>query len=116
MMELIQSILSSIDFGQIVAAIVLALIVPLFAKLGRYINEKVKAVDNNLVTAAVAIAVRFVEQKYKTLESVEKYRVARDRALSFLKEKGITISEESIQTAIEAAVEALTREIAVAKN
>lgn len=63
----------------------------------KYINTQIKK-------DVVESTVKYVEQIYKDVHGAEKLEKAKEKALDWLNEKGITISETELEILIESAV------------
>lgn len=68
-------------------------------------EEKIK---NETVKDVVEKVVKYVEQKYKDVDSSEKYAQALQKAQEWLVQKGIEVSEVELDTLIESSVYELT--------
>lgn len=75
------------------------------AKIKSKYDEKVK---NEQVRDIVEKVVKYVEQKYKDVDSSEKYTCALEKAQEWLNQKGIEVSEVELDTLIESSVYELT--------
>lgn len=78
-----------------------------------WLGTKIKAkyeekVKNEQVRDVVEKVVRYVEQKYKGIDSSEKYAQALQKAQEWLSQKGIEVSEVELDTLIESSVYELT--------
>lgn len=69
----------------------------------KYINTKTKK-------EIVKDTVNYVEQVYKDIHGAEKLNKAKEKALEWLKQKGIKISETELEILIESAVNGLKGE------
>lgn len=74
-------------------------------KIKSKFDEKVK---NEQVREVVEKVVKYVEQKYKDVDSSEKYAQALQKTQEWLKQKGIEVSEVELDTLIESSVYELT--------
>lgn len=63
-----------------------------------------KYVDTEEKASVIASTVQYVEQVYQDLHGAEKLEKAMQRASELLAEKGITITNEELETLIESAV------------
>lgn len=63
----------------------------------KYVNTKVKE-------DVVKLTVKYVEQVYKNIHGQEKLNKAKEKALDWLNEKNITVSEVELEILIEAVV------------
>lgn len=78
-----------------------------------WIGTKIKAkyeekVKNEQVREVVEKVVKYVEQKYKDVDSSEKYNQALLKAQEWLAQKGMQVSEVELDTLIESSVYELT--------
>lgn len=96
MMELIQSHLFEF-LAAILTAFVSFLAATLKLKYDEYINSKEKK-------EIVKLTVRYVEQVFKELHGKEKLEKAKIKAIEWLNEKGIKISETELEILIESSV------------
>lgn len=76
-------------------------------------NVYKKYVNTQLKKEIVDTTVNYIEQISKTIlmGSEEKFSQAKDKALTWLEEKGISISEEELELLIESAVNQLNQEL-----
>ena len=74
-------------------------------KIKSKFDEKVK---NEQIRDVVEKVVKYVEQKYKDLDSSEKYNQALVKTKEWLSQKGIEVSEVELDTLIESSVYELT--------
>ncbi len=63
-----------------------------------------KHIDTQVKKDIVDSTVKYVEQVYKDIHGEEKLNKAKDKALEWLNEKGITISDTELEILIEATV------------
>lgn len=87
----------------------LEIIVAILTGIASFIGVKVKKVYEEYVNTktkkdVVDSTVKYVEQVYKDIHGEEKLEKAKDKALEWLKEKGITISDTELEILIEASV------------
>lgn len=75
------------------------------AKIKSKFDENIK---NEQVRDVVEKVVKYVEQKYKDVDSGEKYAQALQKAQEWLAQKGIQVSEVELDTLIESSVYELT--------
>lgn len=86
----------------ILSTIVTALAGLIANKIKNYLNDKTKR-------EIVASTVRYVEQVSKTLGSDKKFAKAKEKAIEWLNQKGIKISETELEVLIESAVKEFTK-------
>ena len=67
-------------------------------------NAYTKYVDTQTKKEIVKDTVNYVEQVYKDIKGKEKLNKAKEKALEWLKQKGIKISETELEILIESAV------------
>lgn len=96
MMELIQSHLFEI-LATILMAIISFLGTTIKLKYDKYIDTKEKK-------EIVKLTVQYVEQVFKELHGKEKLEKAKEKAVEWLNEKGIKISETELEILIESSV------------
>lgn len=96
MFELIQPYLLEV-VGFILTGVVTYVGLQLKKLYEKYINTQVKK-------DVVSSTVKYVEQVYKDIHGEEKLNRAKEKALEWLNEKGITISDTELEILIEAAV------------
>ena len=86
---------------EIIAAILTGIATFIGVKLKKvyeeYVNTKVKK-------EVVDTTVKYVEQVYKDIHGEEKLNKAKEKALDWLNDKGISISEVELEILVEAAV------------
>lgn len=70
-------------------------------------NAYTKYVDTQTKKEIVKDTVNYVEQIYKDIHGAEKLEKAKEKALEWLNEKGIRISETELEILIESAVNGL---------
>lgn len=92
---------------QLAVVIITGLVSVLTAKATAYFREKGLLVKLDAKKKSVDIAVNAVEQIYYEEEGPERYKQARTRAIDLLNKQGITITEQELDTLIEAAVAGL---------
>ena len=68
-----------------------------------------KYVDTKTKKEIVKATVAYVEQVYKTVKGEEKLNKAKEKALEWLNEKGIKISDTELEIMIEACVNGLSQ-------
>lgn len=103
-MELILDI-----FNQVLVPAFLVLASGLVTYCANYIRKVYTTkVTNQEVREIVDDVVLYVEQKFTDIKGTEKYNKAVDRIDTLLKEKGLTISIEEVETLIESSVYTLT--------
>ncbi|MDT2844649.1 phage holin, LLH family [Vagococcus lutrae] len=89
---------------QLAVVIITGLVSVLTAKATAYFKEKGLLAKLDAKKKSVDIAVNAVEQIYYEEEGPERYKQARTRAIDLLNKQGITITEQELDTLIEAAV------------
>lgn len=92
---------------QLAVVIITGLVSVLTAKATAYFREKGLLAKLEAKKKSVDIAVNAVEQIYYEEEGPERYKQARTRAIDLLNKQGITITEQELDTLIEAAVAGL---------
>lgn len=99
-----QELLSMIDFGSIIMMILTGIVTWLGTTIKKVYNNKVK---NETVRNVINDCVKYVEQKSKTDKIVNKYQLAKTKALNILTSKGIDITDDEIDILIESFVNSL---------
>ncbi len=89
---------------QLAVVIITGLVSVLTAKATAYFKEKGLLAKLDAKKKSVDIAVNAVEQIYYEEAGPERYKQARTRAIDLLNKQGITITEQELDTLIEAAV------------
>ena len=89
---------------QLAVVVITGLVSVLTAKATAYFREKGLLAKLDAKKKSVDIAVNAVEQIYYQEEGPERYKQARTRAIDLLNKQGITITEQELDTLIEAAV------------
>lgn len=89
---------------QLAVVVIIGLVSVLTAKAKAYFKEKGLLAKLDAKKKSVDIAVNAVEQIYYEEEGPERYKQARTRAIDLLNKQGITITEQELDTLIEAAV------------
>lgn len=89
---------------QLAVVVITGLVSVLTAKATAYFKEKGLLAKLDAKKKSVDIAVNAVEQIYYQEEGPERYKQARTRAIDLLNKQGITITEQELDTLIEAAV------------
>lgn len=89
---------------QLAVVIITGLVSVLTAKATAYFREKGLLAKLDAKKKSVDIAVNAVEQIYYEEEGPERYKQAKVRAIDLLNKQGITITEQELDTLIEAAV------------
>ena len=102
-----ESLLANIDLGQIILAILTGIATWLGATIKKVYSEKVK---NETIRNVIDDCVRFVEQRSKTEQVINKYQLAKTKALNILTSKGIDITDDEIDILIESFVNSLKGE------
>lgn len=92
---------------QLAVVIITGLVSVLTAKATAYFREKGLLAKLDAKKKSVDIAVNAVEQIYYEEQGPERYKQARTRAIDLLNKQGITITEQELDTLIEAAVAGL---------
>lgn len=88
---------------------ILEIIVAILTGVASFIGMKVKKVYEDHVNTktkkdVVDTTVKYVEQVYKDIHGAKKLEKAKEKALEWLNEKGITISDTELEILIEASV------------
>lgn len=89
---------------QLAVVVITGLVSVLTAKATAYFKEKGLLAKLDAKKKSVDIAVNAVEQIYYQENGPERYKQARTRAIDLLNKQGITITEQELDTLIEAAV------------
>lgn len=94
---------------EILQPYLLEIIVAILTGIASFIGVKVKKVYEEYINTktkkdVVETTVKYVEQVYKDIHGEEKLNKAKDKALEWLNEKGITISDTELEILIEATV------------
>lgn len=89
---------------QLAVVVITGLVSVLTAKATAYFREKGLLAKLDAKKKSVDIAVNAVEQIYYEEEGPERYKQAKVRAIDLLNKQGITITEQELDTLIEAAV------------
>ena len=89
----------------------LEIIVAILTGIASFIGVKVKKVYEEYVNTKtkkdiVDTTVKYVEQVYKDIHGEEKLNKAKEKAIEWLDEKGISISDTELEILIEASVNA----------
>lgn len=92
---------------QLAVVVITGLVSVLTAKATAYFKEKGLLAKLDAKKKSVDIAVSAVEQIYYEEQGPERYKQARTRAIDLLNKQGITITEQELDTLIEAAVAGL---------
>lgn len=87
----------------------LEIIVAILTGVASFIGIKIKKVYEDHVNTktkkdVVETTVKYVEQVYKDIHGEEKLNKAKEKALEWLNEKGISVSDTELEILIEAAV------------
>ncbi|MGX6962413.1 phage holin, LLH family [Vagococcus xieshaowenii] len=80
-------------------------------KITSYLNQKGVIATIQAKEASVMIAVDAVEQIARNEEVPSKFNKAKDMAIKFLAEQGITVTEHEIDTLIESAVAEINKNV-----
>lgn len=88
---------------------ILEIIAAILTGVASFIGMKVKKIYEEHVNTktkedVVASTVKYVEQVYKDIHGAEKLEKAKEKALEWLNEKGISISDIELEILIEASV------------
>lgn len=94
---------------EIIQPYLLEIIVAILTGVASFIGVKVKKLYEEYVNTktkkdVVDSTVKYVEQVYKDIHGEEKLNKAKDKALEWLNEKGINISDTELEILIEASV------------
>lgn len=96
--------------------IVIALISGLAGYIGLVIkNAYTKYIDTKTKKEIVTATVEYVEQVFKSLKGVEKLNKAKEKAQTWLNEKGIKISDTELEILIESAVNSFNQNLTAVK-
>lgn len=91
--------------------ILVAIITAMMSFIGlRIKNAYTKYIDTQTKKDVVKDTVKYIEQVYKDIHGKEKLEMAKRKALDWLNEKGIKISEVELEILIESAVNGLKGE------
>ena len=90
-------LLNNIDLSSIIMAILTGIVTWLGATIKKVYKEKVK---NETVRNVIDDCVKYVEQKAKTEQVINKYQLAKTKALNILTSKGIDITDDEIDILI----------------
>lgn len=104
------------QFIEQITPAVLNLAVVCITAIFSYVGMKVKAIYNEKVNTeikkdVVNTTVKYVEQVYKDIHGEDKLNEALKEASSILSQKGIPVSDSELKVLIEAAVNALNKEL-----
>ena len=99
--------MNTIDITPIINAGILLIATIISVVLIPWIKSKTTAAQRQEITAWAEIGVKAAEQIYHGIGQGEKKKAY---VLAFLKDKGLTVDEESLNNAIEAAVKQLKTE------
>lgn len=104
------------QFIEQITPAVLNLAVVCITVIFSYVGMKVKAIYNEKVNTeikkdVVNTTVKYVEQVYKDIHGEDKLNEALKEAISILSQKGIPVSDSELKVLIEAAVNALNKEL-----
>ena len=102
-----KELLSMTDFGSIIMMILTGIVTWLGTTIKKVYNEKVK---NETIRNVINDCVKYVEQKSKTEQVINKYILAKEKALNILTSKGIDITDDEIDILIESFVNSLKEE------
>lgn len=102
-----KELLSMIDFGSIIMMILTGIVTWLGTTIKKVYNEKVK---NETIRNVINDCVKYAEQKSKTEQVINKYILAKEKALNILTSKGINITDDEIDILIESFVNSLKEE------
>lgn len=92
----------------IIWQILLPVLTTVISSFCMYLGVKIKNIINTQVKKdIVAETVKYVEQVYHLVDGEDKYNMALERIIELLKEKGLSVSDNEIQTLIESAVYSL---------
>lgn len=88
---------------------ILETLVVILTGVASFVGMKIKSIYENYINTktkedVVASTVKYVEQVYKDIHGTEKLEKAKEKALEWLNEKGITISDVELEILIEATV------------
>lgn len=88
---------------------ILEIIVAILTGVASFIGMKIKKVYEEHINTktkkdVVDTTVKYVEQVYKDIHGEEKLNKAKEKALEWLKEKGISVSDTELEILIEASV------------
>lgn len=101
---------------EILQPYLLEILVAILTGIASFIGVKIKKVYEEYVNTkvkkdVVEDTVKYVEQVFKDIHGQEKLEKAKEKALEWLNEKGISISEVELEILIEATVNSFNKEI-----
>jgi len=102
--------------GQVLLLVVTAILPALARLLGKFLSKKIEEADNELLARVAGMAVLWVEQKYKNLESEEKFQKAFEYIEEKLKKLKINVDSKDIANVIEATLQGFTQSTSNLKN
>lgn len=105
---MIETILTNIDLGTIIMGVFTAIATWLGTAIKKIYNNRIK---NETIRTVISDCVNYVEQKSKTTSILDKYEIAKNKALNILNSKGLTITDDEIDLLIESFVNSLKKEI-----
>ena len=97
-------ILAPIDINTIIITVATSVITFITTRIKKIYNEKV---TNETIREVIQDCVKYVEQKAKTEGFLNKYEVAKEKALKILESKKISITDDEIDLLIESFVNCL---------
>lgn len=97
-------ILAPIDINTIIITVATSVITFITTRIKKIYNEKV---TNETIREVIQDCVKYVEQKAKTEGFLNKYDVAKEKALKILESKKISITDDEIDLLIESFVNCL---------
>lgn len=108
MLEAILTSLESVDINlnTIIMGAITGLLTWLGGTIKKFYNEYIK---NKTIRTVIDDCVRYVEQKSKKEEILDKYEMAKDKAVNILNSKGIDVTDDEIDLLIESFVNGLTK-------
>lgn len=88
---------------------ILEIIVAILTGVASFVGMKIKKIYEDHINTktkkdVVDTTVKYVEQVYKDIHGAEKLEKAKEKALEWLNEKGISISDTELEILIEASV------------
>lgn len=97
-------ILAPIDINTVIITVATSVITFITTRIKKIYNEKV---TNETIREVIQDCVKYVEQKAKTEGFLNKYDVAKQKALKILESKKISITDDEIDLLIESFVNCL---------
>lgn len=94
---------------ELIQPYLLEILVAILTGVASFIGMKIKSIYEEHINTktkqdVVTSTVKYVEQVYKDIHGAEKLEKAKEKALEWLNEKGISISDTELEILIEASV------------